>query len=92
MCVARCAIIASSIDEFCQFVSRHGASRDAQPCHRERLSSDLVTLAVAPGPATTWQSVSKSASPERCPNACTRRLYARALRRQVNRQRLSAGL
>ena len=57
-CVGRSAIIASGIDEFCQFVSRHGASP----------ASGLVTFTVAPGPATTWQSAAKSASPQRCPN------------------------
>ena len=36
-CVARCAIIGGSIDEFCQFSPRHAASR----------ACDLVTLAVA---------------------------------------------
>ncbi len=60
--VAPCAIIASGIDEFCQFLPGHGASR----------ARDLVTLAVEPGPATPWQSVPRSPSPERCPNACTR--------------------
>ena len=43
-CVARYAIIASSIDEFCQFVPRHGASRKrpGNARHRAWTRNDVV--------------------------------------------------